>query len=66
MALLNMMKRKGRSLESETKTPKEWVDEDKRCHICDLPLNMSEWGDWGHCGNFEHPIWNMFIKDEGE
>ena len=57
-----MMKKKEKNLESETRTPKEWIDEDKRCHICDLPLHMYEWGDWGYCPKCTM-IWNMFMRD---
>ena len=49
-------------MESETKTPKEWIAKDILCHNCDLPLSMLEWGDWGYCGGCGM-TWNMFLKD---
>ena len=60
-----MMRKEEKNLESEIKTPKEWIAEDILCHACKLPLSMLEWGDWGYCKKCGM-AWNMFREDKGD
>jgi hypothetical protein len=44
-------------------TPREYINTTLKCKICEEPLRMYEWGDWGWCGKEGHPIYNMFVKE---